>query len=201
MRAEEALIIFSKNPEFGQVKTRLAKTIGPTNALRVYRYLLEYTKNIALECPVDRVVMYSDFIDFEDIFPAHEFTKDLQEGDDLGERMMMALGACFEEGYKKVVIIGSDCYEITSEHIMDAFFALDKNDLVMGPAQDGGYYLIGMKESHDKLFLQKTWSSPDVFVDTLLDAKALGLSYHLLPTLSDIDEEKDLGDLNKLISQ
>lgn len=201
MRLRDVLVVFVKNPEFGQVKTRLAKTIGHTNALKIYRFLLEHTKNVALETPVERLIVYSDYIDFEDLFEPREFIKDVQRGENLGVRMLNAFKDNFEDGYKKIVLIGSDCYEITSDILVDAFFALDKKDLVLGPAKDGGYYLIGMKQPHPKLFQQKSWGEENVFIDTLLDAKKLGLSYFLLPTLSDVDEEEDLGPLKDLINR
>ena len=201
MKLRDILIVFVKNPEFGQVKTRLAKTVGHTNALKVYRFLLEHTKNVALETPVERQICYSDYIDFEDMFEPREFIKGVQRGADLGLRMKNAFKDNFDDGYKKIVLIGSDCYEINSEIIVDTFFALDKKDLVLGPAKDGGYYLIGMKKPTPFLFKGKNWGEENVFIDTLLDAKKLGLSYHLLPTLSDVDDENDLGPLEELINR
>ena len=116
---------------------------------------------------------------------------------DLGERMERAFGQAFAQDYDKVIIIGSDCIEISTEIIEDALKALDDHNVVIGPAHDGGYYLLGMDRHYPHLFKNKIWSTEDVFLDTLLDIKKLKLSYSLLPTLSDVDEEKDLGVLRK----
>ncbi|UTW61347.1 TIGR04282 family arsenosugar biosynthesis glycosyltransferase [bacterium SCSIO 12741] len=196
----DLLMVFAKNPEYGKVKTRLAKTIGHKKALEVYQKLLEHTRDICLQVGCFRIVYYSDFIDFDDLFDNQYFLKDEQVKGDLGERMAMAFGESFKEGYQRIVCIGSDCYELSSDLIKKAFVALDDNDVVIGPAKDGGYYLIGMKDNYEHLFMNKEWSTNNLLLDTLIDLKSAELKYHLLPTLSDVDQEEDLvGALKSII--
>lgn len=189
------LIIFVKNPELGKVKTRLAATIGDEAALEVYLQLLEQTNRVTGVLPMEKVIYYSQRIDDYDLFQSHVYRKDVQEGDDLGDRMLNAFRKAFEDGHERVVIIGSDCYELTSEILLEAFSALDENDAVIGPAKDGGYYLLGMRSLHEAFFRNKKWSTENVILDTMLDIQQLSLSYHLLPTLSDVDHEEDLNSI------
>jgi rSAM/selenodomain-associated transferase 1 len=197
MNHDSLLMIFAKNPEMGKVKTRLAKTIGQEKALMIYVKLLEHTHAIADKVFADKAIFYSEKVQEFDLLDYYKFPKFLQKGDDLGDRMDRAFGQAFGQHYEKVVIIGSDCYELTSEIIEDALLALDNHNVVIGPAHDGGYYLLGMDRHYSHLFKNKAWSTEDVLLDTLLDLKKLKLSYALLPTLNDVDEEKDLGELSK----
>lgn len=192
------LLIFARNPELGKVKSRLAKSIGPKNALKIYLQLLDKTKEIALKVNCFRVVFYSDFVDFHDIFDPTYFYKDQQYGEGLGERMNNAMTSSFEEGADKVIIIGSDCYELRSSLIQEAFELLNDKDLVLGPAEDGGYYLIGMKKPLTAIFENKEWGNSDVLLDTLLTIKEKGLTFHLLETLNDVDTIEDLPEKLKI---
>lgn len=176
----------------GYVKTRLAKTVGDENALVIYRALVDKTKSIIDEVPVQKAIYYAQYIDEYDQFPEDQYAKRLQMGDSLGERMKNAFEAAFNKGFKKAVIIGSDCWDLSPAVIEDAFLALDDKDFVLGPAEDGGYYLMGMKELLPEVFENKTWSTADVLIDTLLDIDNAGKSRLLLPVLSDIDHEQDL---------
>lgn len=200
MEQNNLLLVFAKNPELGKVKTRLAKTVGDKKALEIYLKLLEHTYAVANKTFADKAVFYSDKIEEFDILDYYKFPKFLQKGDNLGERMDRAIGEAFGQSYSKVIIIGSDCYDLTSEIVEDAFKLLDDHNVVIGPAFDGGYYLLGMDRHYSHLFRNKKWSTPDVLLDTILDAKKLKLSYTLLPTLTDVDEEKDLGVLKDLIA-
>lgn len=197
MNHDNLLMIFAKNPELGKVKTRLAKTIGAEKALTIYVKLLEHTHAVADKVFADKAIFYASKVQEFDILDYYKFPKFLQKGKDLGERMDRAFGQAFAQNYEKVIIIGSDCIEITSDIIEDAFKALDNHNVVVGPAHDGGYYLLGMDRHYSHLFKDKAWSTPDVFLDTLLEIQKLKLSYSLLPTLTDVDEEKDLGALRK----
>ncbi len=187
-----ALIIFAKNPEAGKVKTRLAATIGNEQALAVYNHLLNHTVSCTEYLPIDKFVFYSNNIPHEDVWDLKHYFKDLQIGKDLGERMKNAVDATFEKGYEKIVIIGTDCPELTGGIIMNAFEYLQNNDLVIGPAEDGGYYLIGSKKLHTEIFEDIKWSTAEVLNETIRKLNSLQLSYFLLPELNDIDEEKDL---------
>jgi rSAM/selenodomain-associated transferase 1 len=189
------LIIFVKNPELGRVKTRLARTIGDEKALFIYRLLLEQTFQITLPVLAEKKLYYSDFIENIDQFNELVYEKHIQDGEGLGGKMYKAMKHSFGEWADKVILIGSDCFELNSGIIEEAFKALEENDYVLGPAKDGGYYLIGMKELNLEIFQNKEWSTENVFLDTLLDIKNQNKSHYLLPTLSDVDLEEDLGDL------
>jgi uncharacterized protein len=192
MISENLLMIFIKNPALGKVKTRLAKTVGDEKALRVYQLLLDHTHKVTKGVNADRAVFYSDFINNDDVWKRDKFQQFIQKGEDLGDRMATAFLKAFALGYKKVVIIGSDCFDLNEDIITEAYNILEENEVVLGPAKDGGYYLLGMKNYHEQLFKNKAWSTENVLLDTLLDLSNLNLSFKLLPTLSDIDQEKDL---------
>lgn len=188
---KQALIVFVKNPVYGQVKTRLAATIGNKKALQIYQQLIQHTQSITQQLAVEKIVFYSDKIDANDLWQ-NEYQKQIQTGNDLGERMMNAFNYVFQNNYLKAVIIGTDCAELTSEIIANAFNKLNENDVVIGPAADGGYYLIGMKELHQQLFTNIEWSTNKVLQITIERCQQNHLSYFLLEELHDIDEEKDL---------
>lgn len=186
-----ALIIFARRPVEGKVKTRLAKTIGSSEALSVYRQLLNYTHSVLLTVDADRFVYYSDEIDEKDHWLNRHYFKRLQAEGDLGDKMKQAFDELFQMGYQKVIILGTDCPELESQHIQNAIIELDEKDVVIGPAKDGGYYLLGKKKMIANLFGNKLWSTDQVFNQTLSDLERLNISYSLLSTLTDIDEEAD----------
>lgn len=188
----ELLIIFYRNPELGKVKTRLAASIGDEKALAVYLKLSSHTRLITESLSIDKLVSYSDFIDHEDNWVATYFKKDLQNGRDLGERMKNAFASGFAQGYQKIVIIGTDCFELTPEIVTQSFERLDHHDAVIGPALDGGYYLLGTKKLIPEIFRNKSWSTESVCLETMRDFDRLGLVYTLSPPLRDVDEVKDL---------
>ncbi|OJJ16333.1 glycosyltransferase [marine bacterium AO1-C] len=190
---QQLLLIFTKNPELGKVKTRLAKTIGDQKALEVYQYLLEHTHSITANIPnTDKAVFYSKFVDNTDLWEATHYQKQVQQGEGLGERMSNGFIWGFAQKYTSIIIIGSDCIEITQDIIEEAFQALQTQDFVIGPAKDGGYYLLGMNAPYPQVFENKTWSTASVFPDTLQDLQAKSDKIHHLPLLSDVDTEKDL---------
>ncbi|MFT5971184.1 MAG: rSAM/selenodomain-associated transferase 1 [Flavobacteriales bacterium] len=199
-KSEMLLMTFVKNPELGKAKTRLAKTIGQGKALEVYKALLSHTCSIVADLKVDKIVFYADKICYDDIWSSNIFKKDLQAGGDLGERMSGAFETAFELGYKKVIIIGSDCYDINQEIILEGFSELDNKDVIIGPALDGGYYLLGMKKLYKEIFIDKSWSTNDLMKETLATLENLDLSYNLLTPLSDVDIEEDLkGELLSIV--
>ena len=185
-------MIFVKNPVEGKVKTRLAKTMGAEKAFKIYLQLLEHTHHVSKGLEVDKAVFYSDEISTGDVWDSGNFQKYKQEGSDLGKRMLNAFKFAFSKNYRKVVVIGSDCFDITPKIIKQAFEFLPQNNFVIGPTHDGGYYLLGMTALHTTLFKNKKWSSEDVFHDTLIDIRNMNGSYKLLPELTDIDTEEDL---------
>lgn len=186
------VIIFVKNPEIGKVKTRLAEAIGEEAALAIYLKLLTHTHEIvdSLEC--DKAVYYSKFVDTEDNWENKRYQKHLQKGKNLGERMSNAISDSFAAGYDSVCLIGTDIYELTTEVIKNAFSKLDSHDVVIGPAKDGGYYLIVMKQSHPEIFEVERWSTPSVFSETVKLIEKQKLSYGLTRLLNDIDTVEDL---------
>ena len=188
------LIIFAKNPELGKVKTRLAATLGNEVALAIYYQLLEKTREVTSALDVDKVVYYSNYVDRDDLWDNGIYQKEVQKGADLGLRMKAAFEKAFADGYEKVCVIGSDCFDITKPVIDEAFAALDEQQAVVGASEDGGYYLLGMSQMIPQLFLNKAWSTDEVFIATLEDFNRLGLSHAELPVLNDVDTEKDLGD-------
>lgn len=190
--AKNRLIVFIKNSELGHVKTRLAKTVGDENALRIYKALIQKTKDQISGVKAQKSIYYSNYIDNYDQFATDEFAKRLQMGEDLGERMKNTFEAAFNQGAEKAVIIGSDCWQLTQEVVDEAFEALDNADFVIGPAEDGGYYLMGMSSFIPDVFNGKEWSTSNVLVDTLLDVQNNGLTHQILRTLSDVDYETDL---------
>lgn len=186
-----ALIIFSKNVVPGKVKTRLAATIGHDAALKVYQQLLHHTKIITQKINADKFVYYSDEIVHDDLWN-HGFIREQQKGLDLGERMMKAFEEVFHQGYSKVIIIGTDCPSLNEIMIEEAFDKLKGTDVVIGPAYDGGYYLLGMKKLYSCLFKNIQWSTSSVFRETIQIFNGENINYSLLQKLHDVDEEKDL---------
>ncbi|MCB0489902.1 MAG: TIGR04282 family arsenosugar biosynthesis glycosyltransferase, partial [Cyclobacteriaceae bacterium] len=120
------------------------------------------------------------------------FKKQKQVGDDLGQRMQNAFEYAFAAGYEQACIIGTDCLELNTEILAGAFRQFENGDTVIGPAEDGGYYLLGLKQIIPTLFLNKRWSTDSVLFDTIEDFKKLQLSFIELETLNDVDTEDDL---------
>lgn len=184
------IITFTRNPELGKVKSRLAKSIGEASALEVYKILLEHTENTLKKLDCDKAVYYSVKIRENDIWNSKTYQKHQQKGDDLGERMHHAFKKGFEDGYQNIIIVGSDLYDLSTEIIEKAFNALNNHDHVIGPALDGGYYLLGMKTLHPSVFNIKNWGSKTVYNQTI--SKLKHQTVYVLKTLNDIDYVEDL---------
>ncbi|MAD98173.1 MAG: glycosyltransferase [Flavobacteriaceae bacterium] len=188
--SKNLLLIFTRNPELGKVKTRLAKSLGDEKALAIYKMLLEKTKSETSKLDCTKRVYYTENVQSDDIWPNDLFEKRLQEGKDLGHRMQNAFQNGFDEGFENVIVIGSDLFDISSEIIQNAFEQLQNNDVVIGPAHDGGYYLLGMKELDPAVFENKNWGTSTVFEDTMKD---LGnKKVFLTQQLNDIDVIEDM---------
>jgi len=196
---KNALIIFTRNPELGKVKTRLAKSIGDESALAVYKYLLNHTEKEARSIKAKKTVYYSVEIHHNDIWGDNLYHKDLQQGNDLGERMLNAFKGQFEKGCENVIIIGSDLPRLSSEIVEKGFKVLQNHDVVMGPAQDGGYYLLGMRQLEEALFKNKSWSTKQLLEETISELINKNLSFSLLETLNDIDTFEDLKEHPELL--
>jgi len=195
--SKNLLLVFTRNPELGKVKTRLAKTIGDQKALDIYKLLLHYTKKTIQNINCDKAVYYSEEIQENDIWEISKFQKNLQNGKDLGDRMYNAFKNAFNKGYEKVVIVGTDIFELQSTQIYEAFKALDKYEVVIGPAKDGGYYLLGLKKMYPEIFNNKNWGTETIFQETMQDLN--NVDVHLLVELNDIDTYDDLKQHQELL--
>ena len=190
VKCKKLLLIFTRNAELGKVKTRLSKSVGDTTALEIYQYLVQKTQQVINKVSCQKAVYYSEKIIIDDLWDSKTFQKHLQKGNDLGFRMLDAFKNSFESGYEKVVIIGTDLFDLTPSIIEESFLSLDSNDVVIGPAKDGGYYLLGMKMLQSRLFEDKAWGTSTVRNDTLKDLT--NKKVHLLEELNDIDVFEDI---------
>jgi rSAM/selenodomain-associated transferase 1 len=188
---EEALIIFVRKPELGKVKTRLAAVIGAGAALEIYQKLLEHTHAITSPLTCDKFVFYAEAVENNDIWQT-DYRKQVQATTDLGGRMAAAFNDLFGKGYKRVCIIGSDCFDLTTDILQQAFFRLTNHDIVIGPASDGGYYLLGMSERPRAVFDNVEWSTKRVMAQTKMNMAKHGYSFSFLPELTDVDTVDDL---------
>jgi hypothetical protein len=186
----DALLIFTRNPELGKVKTRLAKTIGNEKALAVYKDLLLHTRNETQALDCDKFVFYDAAIAENDIWSTAIYQKKLQVTGDLGKRMYDAFETLFKLGYRNCIIVGSDLFELKESTIEIAFKKLADSDAVIGPAEDGGYYLLGLKRNNTIIFENKDWGTDTVFKASMKDLD--GQKIEVLETLNDIDTFEDL---------
>ncbi len=193
------IMVFVRNPELGRVKTRLAKSIGDQAALETYKILSKHTSKIISEIDSDQLIFYSDKIQDNDVWTATNCKKQIQTKGDLGQKMLAAFQYGFSLGYQKIIIIGSDLYSLRPKHIESAFEQLENYDVVIGPALDGGYYLLGLNFIIPKIFKQKQWSTSSVLKETLSDLKEFNVN--LLEPLNDIDTYEDLKKEPQLLKQ
>jgi rSAM/selenodomain-associated transferase 1 len=186
-----ALIVFQKNEILGKVKTRLASTLGHEEALKIYQILIAHTHQVIQPVAADTYIFFSNYIPKTYEIKASSFYFQVQNGKDLGDRMKNAFEFLFCSGYERVLIIGTDCATLEPIHIKTAIQKLDLVDVVIGPAEDGGYYLLGMKNLVSSLFEDMKWSTEDVLKETINRLTQEGLSYERIETLSDVDREED----------
>jgi rSAM/selenodomain-associated transferase 1 len=185
------LIVFVKNLIAGKVKSRLALTIGYNSALFIYQDLMQQIHEVVADLPFEKQVAYATSIEKDDIWPSETFDKVEQQGKDIGDRMYNAISKGLESGYENVILIGSDIINLKSEIIFDAFNKLKQSEMVIGPAKDGGYYLIGLKKPIVELFEKKDWSTNKVLNQTLNNCIEMGLTVSMLPELADLDRIED----------
>jgi rSAM/selenodomain-associated transferase 1 len=191
------LLIFAREPVLGRVKTRLAAGIGAEAALAVYRELLSLTAAAVAAAQVPTTVWLAEApADADPTTPRPEWPglpwRVQPAADSLGARMAQAFSDAFAAGAGRVVIIGTDCPGLSAALLRQAFDELLSHELVVGPADDGGYYLLGMNRLEAELFANKNWSTATVLPDTLADAARLELRVAQLPTLHDVDSAQDL---------
>ncbi|MEN8786343.1 MAG: TIGR04282 family arsenosugar biosynthesis glycosyltransferase [Flavobacteriales bacterium] len=197
--SKKLLIIFTKIPKLGNGKSRLAHTIGEENAFTIFKELIKHTAKITKDIDCDKWVCYADNTEENSFFDHSIYKKLIQSGTDLGERMRNVFVSATDQGYEQIILIGSDCYELSQSEIEKGFRILNNSDFVFGPAKDGGYYLIGTRTTFTKVFDNKTWSTSTVLYEALRDVEGADLSHGELATLSDVDYESNLGELRKFI--
>jgi len=195
---DNALIVFLKYPENKKVKTRLGKNIGTQRATELYRETASFLadsfsgsqnwKTFFFYTPQKRKEDILKWLGNRDAFFF------AQEGESLGQRISHAFGKCFSLGFNNIVIIGTDCVMITEEDMKNAFSLLSQKELdaVLGPATDGGYYLLGLCREMDAVFQNIQWSTSHVFKETEKRMRENGLRHAVMRKLTDIDEEKDI---------
>jgi len=196
LHSKNLLMVFTRNPVLGKCKTRLAAAIGDKAALAIYNHLLEHTFSITKNVTAHKQVYYSDEIWENDIWDSGIFEKRLQQGNDLGDRMANAFRHGFEQGYKNIIVIGSDMYDLDTPDLQNAFSTLQNHNFVIGPAVDGGYYLLGMNSFKDSLFQNKKWGKETVLADSLKDLE--GEDLHLFEARNDIDQLEDIEHIEAL---
>jgi len=196
MGIDACVILFLKAPEKGRVKTRLAASLGNERALDLYRCFVEDTIGmldrdglrllIFFTPPSSRSLIVAWLGDRYSLVP--------QEGEDLGRRMHHAFQTAFARGFNAAVIIGGDSPDLPCRIIDEALTALEDRDVVLGPARDGGYYLIGFRKGAflPDAFFGISWSAPDVFAKTLAILRDAGRRVHILPLWQDVDTLQDL---------
>lgn len=192
--SKNALIIFTRNPELGKCKTRLAATVGDPAALEIYTFLLQHTVKMTTPIGADKFVYYSVKLREGDFWNPEVYHKKLQEGDDLGIRMENAFNEVFKLGYEHAIIIGSDMYDMGANDLENAFEQLKTNDIVLGPAEDGGYYLLGMKKINSEIFKNKKWGTETVLRETLENLKKEKVI--LLEEKNDVDYYEDIKNID-----
>jgi uncharacterized protein len=191
----DVLLVFVKEPRAGQAKTRLIPALGPEGAAQLYRVLAdeeiratrprggEYERLFFFTPPPAQAAIAA-------WLPGEKLRH--QHGQDLGERMAQAFAMAFSEGARRVAIIGTDVPWVSREIVQEAFESLDHHDLVLGPARDGGYYLLALGRPQPELFAGIAWSTPSVFHSTVERAGGLGLGVRVLAPLTDIDTLEDV---------
>lgn len=191
------LIIFTRYPEPGKTKTRLIPALGEVGAAKLQRQMTEYTLSLVTISHFSTEVRFAggnvqlmrDWLGSELIY------QEQGEGE-LGVRMARSLSSAFQSGATQIVIIGTDCPSLNAEILTTAFHQLQQHDLVLGPAIDGGYYLIGLQQFIPELFVNIDWGTAQVLAQTVKIAQKLNLSIFYLPELADIDRPEDLTTLD-----
>jgi rSAM/selenodomain-associated transferase 1 len=187
---KNTLIVFVKNKIRGQVKTRLAKHVGNDKALDIYSQLLGVLQKEVRKLQIPVFVYFNHYTESSGEWGGSNVFPSIQLGNDLGEKMANAFNETLQKA-DRVVIIGSDCPVVTEKTIENAFVQLEKYDVVLGPSEDGGYYLLGMKNYYSFLFSEIHWSTSAVLDETCRKINENGLSFILLETFRDVDDVAD----------
>ncbi len=190
------IAVFAKPPLPGYVKTRLIPDIGANKAARVYRYCLAHALEVTRHSGLDYRVFLSEECD-DGLLSGESYA--IQRGAGLGDRMLNAIADLLGDNADGAIVIGTDCLDLEAEHLHLATLALADHDLVLLPAIDGGYALIGCREANPDLFNNVTWSSEQVLEQTLANAESLSYRTILLETVRDIDTLHDLEQYPELL--
>jgi len=191
MMDTNALIIFAKFPD-KSVKTRLKGFLSEQKRIILYEFLLSSTVKKLNTCAGVDVYLCFTPRQKEDYFLRYGLRLFPQSDGDLGMRMFEAFRYVFKIGYQKAVLVGTDVPTLTKRIVMNALYLLERDDVVFGPALDGGYYLIGMKKNYSDIFNGIEWSSPSTLSESITKAQACGLKIGFVESLSDIDTIEDL---------
>lgn len=199
----ETLIIFTRYPEPGKTKTRLIPCLGAEGAANLQRQMTETTVKIGKQLNCDRPLEILIYFaggqeDLMKTWLGEDLNYKAQRNGDLGQRMESAFQQAFNDAKERVVMIGIDCPQLNSKILDQAFEALLERDLILGPAEDGGYYLIGLNCPYPQLFKRINWGTNRVLSQTQAIAYQLGLKVDYLPILKDIDRPEDLANVVQL---
>ena len=193
-------MLLTRYPEAGKTKTRLIPHLGAQRAALLQRRMTEYLVSELRPPQQDspwalEVHFAGGSVGEMRRWLGTELTYRAQPGGDLGDRLQQTFAQGFRQQRERIVVIGSDCPAITASHVEQAFQALQRHQVVLGPAQDGGYYLVGLSGPCDPLFQNIAWSTPQVFEQTMAIVTRLQLSLATLEPLPDIDRPEDLATL------
>lgn len=195
-KSDSVLMVFIKYPEPGKVKTRLAIDIGYEEATQFYKEMAEYVLRTTKSQKYMQKIYFSPKEKKDDIVDwLGEMTFVPQSKGDLGTRLYSAFQREFDLGVNKVVVIGSDCPDCDAEIISTAFGILEQKDAVLGPSNDGGYYLLGLRINDKRIFEKIDWGSSTVYEQTCRKLDILHYDYELLETKRDIDTLDDLNEI------
>lgn len=197
MTHTEQLIVFTRYPEPGKTKTRLIPALGPEGAAKLQRQMTQTTLAEAKHLQLQRSAQVEVYFTGASLsamttWLGTEFAYRPQPEGNLGQRLETAFAGAFTAGMQRVIAIGIDCPDLKAEILVQAFEHLMQKDLVLGPALDGGYYLIGLRRFVPELFQNIAWSTAAVLQQTTEIAQRLGLAIADLPPLGDIDRPEDL---------
>ena len=190
------LIVFVKYPEPGKVKTRIARELGAEKAADIYSLIAECVIERVMESTKYRTVIFFDpperEAEIRQWLGREDIVFEPQSGITIGERMFHAFASVLSSGAEKAVLIGTDVPKITGEIVSEAFDLLDSEDAAIGPAEDGGYYLLGLKKAEALLFEEIEWGSGSVCEKTFERLRGLNIGYKTLDTLRDVDTPEDI---------